>query len=180
MRHLCEWKIYVWWFYTANWIFWIQRNCCLPNGFWWNFQIFIRQNSMQHFAGEQVHKIRVGYNGQVQVDKVLEPYDLTSRAYQMSLNKTSLPDVEYINQISYFRLLKDRVRKKNQAAMNIFFVLTFLMNHKLWKILKTFIDWIGSIGKFWWSIWFNRFSTHFKHGIPNSKSCFWWHRTSSF
>ena len=76
------------------------------------FPKFHQKNSIHHFADEQVHKIRVGYNGQVQVDKILEPYDLTSSAYQMSLVKANEPEVEYINQISYFRLLKDRVRKK--------------------------------------------------------------------
>ena len=52
-----------------------------------------------------------GNDGQVQVDKILEPYDLTSSEYKMSLEKTDLPGDEYINQISFFRLHTRNVRK---------------------------------------------------------------------
>ena len=61
------------------------------------------------FKGNQVHKIRIGQNGRVQVDKVLEPYDLTSNSYDMNVFKLDDPDNDYTNYIKYFRLYKNRV-----------------------------------------------------------------------
>ena len=68
-------------------------------------------NDIQHWKGDQVHKIRIGYAGQVEVNKVLEPYNLTSNVYEMSVFKLDEPEHEYNAYISYFRLLKHRVSK---------------------------------------------------------------------
>ena len=69
-----------------------------------------KYNFFTAFKGKQIHKIGINYYGDVLVDTILEPYDLTINAYKMSVTNL-VNNIEYNAYVSQFKLSPNGVSK---------------------------------------------------------------------